>query len=313
MKKTITAMAAALVASFIVASPASAVPTITTTAATSVASATAVDVPADNTVGASEAVAFSLAGIETGTVVTVSATNASITTALDATGAPVTSASGTSSLTINTGTGTTAAFYVFTKTTAVGTVVINNGGNTWTYYVKGNAGPAYNLSVTLPSSIATGAAVDGTAKVTDVFGNPVAATYTAVSINGTVAGVAMTSATDGTDTFTVTAPATAGTAALQFALSPVPADVTGLAKAVKTADRFVTITDLSAVNAALVAENVALKAQLAAEKAAAAAVKADLDLKIAALETRLVTAQAYVANLKLWISKLQALVKNLRK
>ena len=325
-KKISLVVSAALAGTMLSVVPASAVPSIAvsvagtpvTTAAVATTPAT-VTVPADNAVDAADAVKFELTGIETGTVVNVSVTNASVVTALHDVAAPVNAAAGAPTLSVNTGTGTTAAFYVFTKTTTLGTVVVSNGGNTWTYYVKGTAGPAYNLAVTLAGNGATGATLAGTAKVTDVFGNNVAAAYTVTAINGVVSGVDTTSATTGVDEFAVALPANAGTAALRFALAVAPTDVVGLAKAVKTVDRFVTITDLAVVNAALVAENAALKAEVAAaktaldaEKAAHAATKAALEAKVAELDARIIAAQAYVVKLKAWITKLQVLVKSLR-
>lgn len=283
MKKIISTMVAAVVASVIAAAPASAVPTfsvtvnggsnLATSAQTSTTPAT-VTVPSDNKVNAADAVKFELTGIETGSVVSVSATNASIVTALHDDAAPVTAAAGSSTYSVNTGTGTSVTFYVFTKTTTTGSVVVTNGGSTWTYYVKGTAGPAYNLAVSLATAGYTSQVLDGTATLTDVFGNLVSETYSVTAINGTVAGVAQTLSTTGADAFTVTLPATTGTAALQFKIAADPADVTGLAKAVKTVDKFVTITDLSAVNAALVAQNKALADELAATKAALASEQA---------------------------------------
>jgi hypothetical protein len=72
------------------------------------------------TVDAADALKF-VATVDTGTNVSVTATNATIVSALHTSAAPVGATSGSSSLTIATGTGTTATFYVYTKTTAIGT------------------------------------------------------------------------------------------------------------------------------------------------------------------------------------------------
>lgn len=334
MKKIISAAAIALAASMIVASPANAVPTIsvtngagssvTTTASTATTPATAT-VPSDNKVDAADAVTFEMTGIDTGTVVSVVATNASIVTALhNPAGTAVTASAGAASYSVNTGTGTTAKFYVFSKTTATGTVVITNGGNTWTYYVKGIAGPAYNLAVSLATVGATSAVLEGTATVTDVFGNKIAAVYSVSAINATVTGVDTTSATTGADVFSVTLPATAGTTALQFKI--VATDVDGFAKAVSTVDKFITVSDLAVVNATLVAQNKALtdelaavKSELASEKAAHTATKSEsarlagalatTEKAVADLNAKVEVANAYVAKLKVWIGKLKAQLK----
>ena len=316
-KKIALAMSAALAGTLISVAPAAAnVPTITTNAATVAASATAVNVPADNKVESGDSLSFVVSGLETGTVVTVSSSGGvKLLTALHTTDVPVVASAGSTSLSIATGTGTTATFYAFTTTTATGSVVVSTPGNTRTYYLKGTAGPAYNLAITLASAGSTSQVLDGVATITDVFGNAVADTYTATAINGTVAGLATTLSTTGADAFTVALPATAGTAALQFALGNPPTDVAGLAKAVKTVDKFVTVTDLASVNAALVAQNKSLadelaatKALLASEQAAhavtkAAAAKAASDAEVAAASAK-VSADAAIASLTATVTTL---------
>lgn len=326
MKKIITSLVLALAASVIAIAPSSAnVPTINTTAATVVANATAVNVPADNKVEAGDTISFAVSGLETGTTVSVSSTGGvKLITALHTTDAPVTASAGSTSLSIATGTGNSALFYAFTTTTSTGSVVVSTPGNTRTYYLKGTAGPAYNLAITLASAGSTSQVLDGVATITDIFGNAVADTYTATAINGTVAGVAATLSTTGADAFTVTLPATAGTAALQFALGNVPTDVTGMAKAVKTVDRFITITDIASVNAALVAQNKALadelaatKALLASEQAAhaatkSAAAKAAADAATAAASAK-VAADAAIASLTDSLNKTKILYNRMAK
>jgi hypothetical protein len=179
-KKIALAMVAAMTLGTIVATPANAaVMTVAVdlagtanTTASAIATPASLPVPADNTVDAADALKF-VATVDTGTVVSVVTTNATIVSALHTTAAPVTSASGSSSLSIATGTGTTATFYVYTKTTAIGTVVINNGGTTLTYYVQGTAGKINNLTVTAPASGAAGTKQTITVSAVDVFGNKV--------------------------------------------------------------------------------------------------------------------------------------------
>jgi hypothetical protein len=152
-KKISLVMAAALAGTVLGTATAQAVPTISVTVnavadtdANTLAGAASVTVPSDNKVEALDAVKFSLSGVDTATVVYAVASGAFIVPALHTTTAPVTSASGVTSYSVNVGTGTTAEFYAYTKSTATGTVTITNGGNTYVYYVKGTAGPAYNIS-----------------------------------------------------------------------------------------------------------------------------------------------------------------------
>ena len=167
-KKISLAIAAALVGTMLIAAPANAAASIAVSGGTGLgagtsASPTAVNVPYDNTVETtSESVQYSLTGIDTGTVVSVVATNAFIVTARHTVSAPVTSASGSSTLSVSTGTGNTATFFVYTKSTSVGTIVITNAGTTSTYYVQGNAGPAYTISPIVSLSANTGSTVSYT-------------------------------------------------------------------------------------------------------------------------------------------------------
>ena len=179
-KKIALAMVAAMTLGTMVATPASAavmtvavsLDTVANTTNSAIATPASLPVPADNTVDAADALKF-VATVDTGTVVSIVTTNATIVSALHTTAAPVTSASGSSSLSIATGTGTTATFYVYTKTTAIGTVVITNGGTTLTYYVQGTAGLINNLTVTAPASGAAGTKQTITVAAVDVFGNKV--------------------------------------------------------------------------------------------------------------------------------------------
>ena len=181
-KKIALAMVAAMTTATIVATPASAavmsvavsLDSVANTTASAIATPASLPVPADNTVDAADALKF-VATVDTGTVVSVVATNATIVSALHTSAAPVTSASGSSSLSIATGTGTTATFYVYTKTTAIGTVVVTNQGTTLTYYVQGTAGKINTLTVSAPATGAAGTKQDITVTATDSFGNKVSA------------------------------------------------------------------------------------------------------------------------------------------
>jgi hypothetical protein len=305
-KKISLVMAAALAGTALAMVPAHAVPTIAVTVnavadtdANTLAGAASVTVPSDNKVEVLDAVKFALTGVDTGTVVSVVTSGAFIVPALHTTTAPVTSASGVTSYSVNTGTGTTAEFYVYTKSTATGTVTITNAGNVYVYYVKGTAGPAYNLDTTVAANANTSAVVEYSTKVTDVFGNIPTATTPVVTVIGATVSVASAASdtTTGISKVTVTYPATAGNAAINFAITAT--DVDGLPAAVKSVTKFVTVSDLATTNASLTAQLAASVAARAADAAAAAtaatAAKAAADAALATANAALAKATADAA------------------
>jgi hypothetical protein len=160
-----------------------------------------------------------------------------------------------STATIPTGTGTTADVYVYTTTTETGTVAVTANNNTTTYYVKGTAGPAYNLAVSAPTVANLSAAVEITALVTDVFGNAVTnASISSTVIRGSI-GAFSYDATDKRYEATLTAPATAGTTVIANTITVTA--VTGLAKPATEVVSNISVADLAG-------QVVALQAQLAA-------------------------------------------------
>jgi hypothetical protein len=310
-KKIALAMVAAMTLGTIVATPANAaVMTVAVTlgasntdksSASAIATPASLPVPADNTIDVADALKF-VATVDTGTVVSVVATNATIVSALHTTAAPVGATSGSSSLTVATGTGTTATFYVYTKTTAIGTVVITNGGTTLTYYVQGTAGLINNLTVSAPVSGAAGTKQDILVTATDVFGNKVSAPTTGTSITATVfaatATLASATATTGITLsdfgvakFTATLPTTGTRALIMFAPTTAgeatTADVVGLTARTLAPFAEITVRDLvselaaekSAKDAALAAKAISDAAVVkAAADAAAAKVASDAAL-----------------------------------
>jgi hypothetical protein len=305
-KKVSLVIAAALTGTVLATVPAYAVPTIAVTVSTvadtdanTLAGAAVVTVPSDNKVDAADAVKFALTGVDTGTVVYVVTSGAFIVPALWASTAPVTSASGVTSYSVNTGTGDTATFYVYTKSTATGTVTITNGGNVYVYYVKGTAGPAYNLAPVVALSTNTSSVVEYSTTVTDVFGNVPVATTPVVTVIGATISVASSASDTSTATskVTVTYPATAGNAAINFAITAT--DVDGLPAAVKSVTKFVTVSDLATTNASLTAQLAASVAARAADATAAAtaatAAKASADAALATSTSALAKANADLA------------------
>jgi hypothetical protein len=239
----------------------------------------ALPVPEDNKIDATDALRF-VATVATGTSVTAVATNATIVSALHDAAAPVGASSGSSSLTIATGTGTTATFFVYTKTTAIGTVVITNGGTQLTYYVQGTAGKINNLTVSAPSAGAAGTKQDIVVTATDAFGNKVsgksitATVFAATAVMDTATVTTGATLTDfGTATFKATLPTTGSRSLITFApttsTDAVAAAVVGLTAPTLAPFAEIAVRDLVSE---LAAEKAAKDAALAAKAVADAAV-----------------------------------------
>ena len=268
-------LAGGLLLSLIGASPANAAPAIAlsingvaiTTASLSTSPAS-VTVPADNSVDAVDAVRFSLTNVDAGTTVTVAATNSFIVDTLSTTLNPVKSNAGVPSASYNVGTGTTSQFFAYTRSTGLGTITITNGGSTFTYYIRGTAGPAYTVAYTPDAKPFTSTLVKQSVKVTDVFGNAVVGISPTVTPINLISTTATSSNADGVSEFTLTYPSAAGMSGLSVSIPAV--DVVGFDPAVKAISTFINVTDATG-------EITTATAALAAEKAARAADKAAAD------------------------------------
>ena len=310
-KKIALAMVAAMTLGMVAVAPANAtVMTVvvklgSTTNTTNgvISTPAALPVPSDNTIDATDALEF-VATVAAGTTVSAVATNATIVSALHTPAAPVGASSGSSSLTIATGTGTTATFYVYTKTTAIGTVVITNGGTQLTYYVQGTAGKINNLTVSAPAAGAAGTKQDIVVTATDAFGNKVSGksiTATVFAATATLDTATVTTGatlTDfGTATFKATLPTTGTRSLITFApttsTDAVGAAVVGLTTPTLAPFAEIAVRDLvselaaekAAKDAAVAAKAVADKAladALAKATADAAAAKATADAALTA-------------------------------
>ena len=279
-KKVSLIIAAALTSTMLVSPAANAnAGTVTLTVAGSAATGGTVvttpvslPVPADNSVDAADALKIAVTAVDTGTVVTAVAVNATLVPALSATGAAVTASSGSSTLSIATGTGTSADFYVYTKSTAVGSVSITRAGTTTVYYVQGTAGALNSITLTAPASAAAGTSQVLKVSGFDVFGNPKggATINTLVSSSGVALATALTtdtaSATLGTKEQTVTIPATGSVTVVAYAT--VAAAVTGLSAPVGSVSATIVVRDIAAELAAKNAELAAKNAELATVNAA---------------------------------------------
>ena len=290
-------LAGGLLLSLIGASPANAAPAVAlsingvaiTTASVSTTPAS-VTVPADNSVDAVDAVRFFLTSVDAGTTVTVAATNSFIVSSLSTTLNPVKNTAGVTSASYNVGTGTTSEFFAYTRSTSLGTITITNGGSTFTYYIRGTAGPAYTVAYTPNAKPFTSTLVKQSVKVTDVFGNAVAGVTPTLSLINLTSTTPTSSNTDGVSEFTLTYPSTAGKSALSVSIPAV--DVVGFDPAVKAISTFIDVTDATGEIATAAAALAAEKAALAAEKTARAADKAAADAATAAAATAAAAALA---------------------
>jgi hypothetical protein len=310
-KKIALGMVAAMTLGTIVATPASAavmtvavsLDSVANTTASAIATPASLPVPADNTVDAADALKF-IATVDVGTSVSVTSTNATIVSALHTSAAPVGATSGSSSLTIATGTGTTATFYVYTKTTAIGTVVINNGGTTLTYYVQGTAGKINTLSVSAPSSGAAGTKQDITVTATDTFGNKVSGKSITATVFASTATLDTATATTGATLsdfgvakFSATLPATGTRSLITFAPTTssdaTTADVVGLPARTLAPFAEIAVRDLvSELAAQTAAKDAALAAKAISD---AAVVKANADAASALAAEKAASATALAA------------------
>jgi hypothetical protein len=316
-KKIALAMVAAMTIGTIVATPANAavmtvavsLDTVANTTASAIATPASLPVPADNSVDAADALKF-IATVDVGTSVTVSATNATIVSALHTSAAPVGATSGSSSLTVATGTGTTATFYVYTKTTAIGTVVITNGGTQLTYYVQGTAGKINTLTVSAPATGAAGTKQDITVTATDTFGNKVSGKSITATVFAATATLDTATATTGATLsdfgvakFVATLPATGTRSLITF--SPTTSsdattvDVVGLPARALAPFAEITVRDLvSELAAQTAAKDAALAAKAISDAAVvkaaadAAAAKVVSDAALAAEKAASATALA---------------------
>ncbi len=286
-KKVSLIIAAALTSTMLVSPAANAnAGTVTLTVAGSAATGGTVvttpvslPVPADNSIDAADALKIAVTSVDTGTVVTAVAVNATIVPALATSTAPVTASNGTSTLSIATGTGTAADFYVYTKSTAVGSVSITRAGTTTVYYVQGTAGALNSITLTAPATAAAGTSQVIKVSGYDVFGNLKggATINTLVSNAGAATSTALTTdtatATLGTKEQTILVPASGVVTVVAYAT--VASAVTGLSTPVGSVSASIAVRDLAGELASLTAQLAAEKAARAADAVAAAKALAD--------------------------------------
>ena len=278
------------------------------TGGTAATAPVALPVPADNSVDLADALRIAVTGLDTGTIVTAVATNATLIPAVATSTVPVTASSGTASLSINTGTGTIADIFVYTKTTAVGSVAVTIRGNTTTYYVQGIAGALNAIALTAPESAAAGSTQSLKVTGYDVFGNlKGGSSINAVVSNGSSATATTlttdtVTATNGTKTFDVVMPAAGQVTVIVYAT--VASAISGMSTPVGSVSKNIAIRDLAGELAAVQAALAAEKVGRAADKAAYDSATATATKQIADLTATIVTLQKSISNLKAMYNKL---------
>jgi len=287
-KKIALAMVAAMTMSTLVATSASAAPMsitsvkkagTTTTLGTAATTPITLPVPSDNSVDTADTAEF-VVTVDTGTVVSVVATNAFVVPAVATTAAPVTASSGAGTWSQNVGTGTTATFYVYTKTTAIGSVAITNGGTTTTYYVQGTSDKINSLTLTGVDSAPAGTSVTVTIGAVDVFGNKLSGKSVSAIANGATLDTVTVTTGSGLTNFGVAdvkfvAPATGPVTIVAYAASAdMVTAVTGFSTPSSSAVKVIAVTDLSAQVTALTTQLAAANAAKAAAETALATEKA---------------------------------------
>jgi hypothetical protein len=161
----------------------------------------------------------------------------------------------------------TYTFYAWNTSATAGSVKIDTGSSSMTFYVVGITGDAYNIvnptwPTSLPQSSTTGKVTFG---LTDAYGNPVsAASPVTLTTLGAGTPTVAYSATSKLWESTLTVSATATSVALQIALTAADLSTNGFAKPVDVAFTTVASGSLSAQVTALTAQVASLNAQLAA-------------------------------------------------
>jgi hypothetical protein len=248
------------------------------TTATSNSTPANVTLPSDNSVDAADAVRVALSAIAPGATVSVVANNALIVGALSTNLTPIRANAGVATQSITSGV-TTAEFYVYTTTTSLASFTISSGSTTNTYFLRGTAGPAYNIQAALPTTGYASTYGKLALKVTDPFGNAVSGVTPIVSAIGLTATAASATDATGTSEVSITYPTTAGAAAIQVSITAT--SVTGLAAPKSTLSSIITILNLEQLisdeKALRAAEKTSYEAEIAKLAKAAVDTKAITD------------------------------------
>jgi len=258
--------------------------------ATTSAAPQTVAVPTSNVIDGSDTVAIT-ATVDTATAVSFVGSGVKLVSALNTPTIPVTVASGTTSVSA-TSTGLAITVYAYTTSTNTGSVTITNGAYSTIVYIKGIAGVASNVLLSVPSNAAANTAPNISVSATDVFGNPVASEPISVTLingsfsDGSITKVLTTSAVTsavgvtpvtvlGSVTGTLSA-LSAGTVTVVATDTAIGTNSVGLPAPVKTAIATISVADLNAQIALLNAQLIETQADLTKAQADLATAQAAL-------------------------------------
>lgn len=222
IKKLSIAAVVALAAATLSVAPASAnVQTLAVSGVTQTTgntSATAIALPVvDADVATSNVLNIDVSSLSAGATVSAVATNALLVSTTSA----ATAASGSATLTLNATTSGTVDIYVFTKTSAVGSVVVTVGNTVTTYYVKGVAGALTKVTATAPATGLNGSTQSVVVSAFDKYDNAKgsATVSLVINTNGVITTASVNTNATGTASHVVTLPSSGSVTVTAFAAS----------------------------------------------------------------------------------------------
>lgn len=181
-------------------------------------SATAIALPVVETdVSTSNVLNIGVSSLSAGATVSAVATNA----LLVSTTSGATAASGSATLTLNASTSGTVDLYVFTKTSATGTVVVTVGNTVTTYFVKGLAGALTKVTATAPATGLAGSTQSVVVSAFDKYDNAKGSgtVNLVINTNGVITTTTVTTNATGTASHVVTLPSSGSVTVTAFAAS----------------------------------------------------------------------------------------------
>lgn len=236
---------------------------------TGTTAATAIALPVvEDTVTSSNALSISVSGLANGATVSAVATNALLVSTLSA----ATAASGSATLTVNATTSGSVELFVFTKTSATGSVVVTVGNTQTTYYVKGTAGSVAKVTVSAPTTGLAGSTQSVVVSAFDKYDNAKGSgdVNLVVNTNGAITTTSVRTSASGTVSYVVTLPSSGSVTVTAYAAS-------------SSATATITVGQPRNLEAELTAA-LASVATLTADLATANTAKADLDKAIRKLK-----------------------------
>lgn len=236
-------------------------------------SATAIALPVvDTDVSTSNVLNIDVSSLSAGATVSAVATNASLLS----TTSGATAASGSATLTLNASNSGSVDLFVFTKTSAVGTVVVTVGNTVTTYFIKGVAGALAKVTATAPATGIAGSTQSVVVSAFDKYDNAkgTGTVNLVINTNGVITTATVTTNATGTVSHVVTLPSSGSVTVTAFAASSSATVTIGTTQPRNLqAELDKAITDLAAEKAA----HETTKAQVLTVTAQLVALQAKLD------------------------------------